>query len=94
VRYSSLLTRAPVAIAATLLVSASSGLGAYYASSLGAERSLSIAMAIGLELAKPLSIAAAFEALRSWRLAEGVGLASAQPRRRRLRIELDGHHAQ
>ena len=59
---------------------ASGGFGAYYAGSLGAEHSLllaglSVAMALGLELAKPFSIAAAFDALRTWRLAEGTALA-------------------
>lgn len=74
------LGRAAVIAAAALLVSASAGFGAYYAGSLGAEHGpllagLSIAMALGLELAKPFSIAATFDALRGWRLMEGAALA-------------------
>lgn len=73
------LSRAAVIAAAALLVSASAGFGAYYAGSLGAEHgaflaALSVAMALGLELAKPFGVAAAFEALRVCRLAEGAAL--------------------
>jgi hypothetical protein len=67
-------------LAASALIIASAGFGAYYAGSLGAEQGtllaiLSIAMAIGLELAKPFSIAAAFEAFRSSRYGEGFAVA-------------------
>lgn len=66
--------------AAASLIVASAGFGAYYAGSLGAEQGpliavLSIAMAIGLELAKPFSVAAAFEAFRSSRLGQGFAVA-------------------
>ena len=64
-------------LAASALIIASGGFGAYYAGSLGAEQGtllavLSIAMAIGLELAKPFSVAAAF---RSSRICQGVAVA-------------------
>jgi hypothetical protein len=67
-------------LAASALIVASAGFGAHYAGSLGAEQGpllavLSIAMAMGLEVAKPLSIAAAFEAFRSSRIWEGVAVA-------------------
>jgi hypothetical protein len=67
-------------LAAASLITASAGFGAYYAGSLGAEQGpllavLSIAMAIGLELAKPFSVAAAFEGFRSSRICQGVAVA-------------------
>ena len=67
-------------LAALALIIASAGFGAYYAGSLGAEQGpllaiLSVAMAIGLELAKPFSISAAFEAFRSSRICQGVAVA-------------------
>jgi hypothetical protein len=67
-------------LAASALIVASAGFGAYYAGSLGAEQGtllaiLSIGMGIGLELAKPFSIAAAFEAFRSSRYGEGFAVA-------------------
>jgi hypothetical protein len=67
-------------LAASALIIASAGFGANYAGSLGAEQGpllavLSIAMAIGLEVAKPFSIAAAFESFRSSRICEGVAVA-------------------
>ena len=67
-------------LAASALIIASAGFGAYYAGSLGAEQGpllavLSIAMAIGLELAKPFSVAAAFDAFRSSRICQGVAVA-------------------
>jgi hypothetical protein len=66
--------------AASALIIASAGFGAYYAGSLGAEQGtllaiLSVAMAIGLELAKPFSVAAAFEAFRSSRICQGFAVA-------------------
>ena len=67
-------------LAAASLVVASVGFGAYYAGGLGAEQGtllavLSIAMALGLELAKPFSIAAAFDAFRCLRFVQGVAVA-------------------
>ena len=67
-------------LAASALIIASAGFGAYYAGSLGAEQGpllavLSIAMAIGLEVAKPFSIAMAFEACRSSHICQGVAVA-------------------
>jgi hypothetical protein len=67
-------------LAASALIIASAGFGAYYAGSLGAEQGpllaiLSVAMAIGLELAKPFSVAAAFDAFRSSRICQGVAVA-------------------
>ena len=67
-------------LAASALIIASASFGAYYAGALGAEQGtllaiLSIAMAIGLELAKPFSIAAAFDAFRSSRISQGVAVA-------------------
>ena len=67
-------------LAALALIIASAGFGAYYAGSLGAEQgpllaALSIAMAIGLEVAKPFSIAAACDAFRSSRICQGVAVA-------------------
>lgn len=66
-------------LAAASLITASAGLGAYYAWTSGAHHGpvlalLLVLMAIGLELAKPFSIAAAFEAFRSWRLVQGAAL--------------------
>ena len=67
-------------LAASALITASAGFGAFYAGTLGAEQgtllaALSIAMAIGLELSKPFSIAAAFEAFRSSRFGQGFAVA-------------------
>jgi hypothetical protein len=69
-----------VKLAAASLVVASAGFGAYYAGGLGAEQGtllavLSVAMALGLELAKPFGIAAAFDAFRNYRIAQGIAVA-------------------
>ena len=74
------LATALAKLAASALILASAGFGAHYAGSLGAEQGpllavLSIAMAIGLEVAKPFSVAAAFESFRSSRICEGVAVA-------------------
>lgn len=73
-------SRALAITSATLLICTSAGLGAYYAGSLGSEHSLllvglGISMALGLELAKPFSIAAAFDALRSSHFGQGLAVA-------------------
>jgi len=74
--YFTLLATVP----AIMLVTASAGLGALYAWQTGSEHglalgALSVLMALGLEIAKPLAIASIFEALRTWRI--GVALAMA-----------------
>lgn len=66
-------------IAAASLITASAGLGACYAWTSGVHHGpvlalLLVLMAMGLELAKPFSIAAAFDAFRSWRLVQGAAL--------------------
>lgn len=67
-------------IAASALICASAGLGCYWAWSSGAHQgpvlaSLFVLCALGLELAKPISIFAAFDACRSWRPIQGAALA-------------------
>lgn len=67
-------------LAASALIIASAGFGGYYAGSLGLEQGallaiLSVAMAIGLELAKPFSIAAAFDAYRLSRFGQAFAVA-------------------
>lgn len=64
-------------ISAVGLVLASAGLGAIYAFNTGSQHGIGLAalmviMAIALELAKPLSLAAAFTAFRSWSVARGL----------------------
>lgn len=76
---SSLSTLLIPKLAAASLITASAGLGAYYAWTSGAHHGpvlamLLVLMAIGLELAKPFSIAAAFDAFRSWRFVQGAAL--------------------
>lgn len=66
-------------IGAAALILASAGFGAYYAWSTGSHHgpllaSLMVMMAIGLELAKPISLAAAFESFRSWSIFRGLAL--------------------
>lgn len=75
-----LSTRAVAIASATLLIGASAGFGAFYAGALGAEHGpvlalLGICMAIGLELAKPFSFAAAFDAWHNLRIAQGLAVA-------------------
>lgn len=72
--------RAIAQISAACLVIASTGLGGYYAWTIGYSHGallagLFVAFAVGLELAKPLAVATAFAAFRSWALARGVVLA-------------------
>jgi hypothetical protein len=67
-------------LAASALIISSVGFGAYYAGSLGGEQGsllgiLSVAMAIGLELAKPFGVAAAYDAFRCLRFVQGVAVA-------------------
>jgi hypothetical protein len=66
-------------LSAASLVIASAGLGAYYSWNVGNEHgallgSLFVLFAVGLELAKPLSIVAAFKAVGSWQLVRGGAL--------------------
>lgn len=65
--------------AAAALVCASGGFSALYAwrsnsAHSHALASLAVAMALGLELAKPLAVHALFGALRGWRLGQALGL--------------------
>ena len=74
-------TRAIAQISAVGLVVASAGFGAVYAWSTGSHHGVALAclmvlMAVALELAKPLSVAAAFAAFRSWSVVRGAALAS------------------
>ncbi len=66
--------------AAISLVTASAGLGAYYAWSVAYSHgaclaALFVLFAVGLELAKPLAVAAAFASFRHWAVARGAALA-------------------
>lgn len=66
-------------LAATSLVTASAGLGSYYAWSAGSQHGwllggLFVMFAVGLEFAKPLAVSAAFTALRSWYVFRGAAL--------------------
>ena len=72
--------RAIAQISAVGLVVASAGFGAVYAWTTGSQHGLALAclmvvMAVALELAKPLSVAAAFSAFRSWSVFRGAALA-------------------
>lgn len=67
-------------LSAASLVTASAGLGAYYAWNVGSQDSailgaMFVLFAIGLEISKPLSVVTAFKALSSWQLARGSLLA-------------------
>lgn len=71
--------RTLAAIAACLLVLSSAGFGCTFAWQTGAAQgpvlaSLSIIMALGLELTKPLAVAGAFNAFRRLALIRGLGL--------------------
>jgi hypothetical protein len=64
-----------------LLVTASAGFGCVFAWTQGAQHgplmgALSVAMAAGLELAKPLAVAGAFAAAREWQPGKALALAS------------------
>lgn len=78
---SSILSTATFAkLSAASLITASAGLGAYYAWTSGVHHGpvlacLLVLMALGLEGAKPVSIAAAFDAWRSLRVVQGAALA-------------------
>ena len=72
--------RAIAQISAVGLVVASAGFGAVYAWTTGSQHGLALAclmvvMAVALELAKPLSVAATFSAFHSWAIFRGVALA-------------------
>src|ERR1700736_6797364 len=72
-------TRLLVATAATLLVIASGGFGMLFAWQLGSKHdavlgSLSVAMALGLDLSKPFAISSAFASLRQWRIITAAAL--------------------
>lgn len=74
------LHTAIASIAATGLILSSAGFGAVYAWASGAEHgsllaSLMVMMAVALELAKPLAVASAFSAFRSWAVVRGAALA-------------------
>lgn len=74
------LTSTLAKIAAASLVTASAGLGAYYAWTTGSEHgpilgALFVLFAVGLEIAKPLSVVAAFKSLGSLQLVRGGVLA-------------------
>lgn len=67
-------------ISAVGLVLASAGLGAVYAWTTGSQHgaglaALMVLMAVALEVAKPLSLATAFAAFRSWAIVRGAALA-------------------
>lgn len=67
-------------LSAASLVAASAGLGAVYAFQTGSEHgailgALFVVMAVGLELAKPLAVTAAFTSFRSWAVVRGAALA-------------------
>ncbi len=66
-------------LAASLLVIASTGFGAYFAWSLNATHAgpiayFAVAMAIGLEVAKPVAVHGLFRALGSWRFGQAAAL--------------------
>lgn len=78
----SLITRLLVITAAVLLVTASAGFGALFAWRVGSRHDvilglLSVAMAVGLEVSKPFTIAGAFAAVRRLQLATAAALALA-----------------
>src|SRR5262245_14091140 len=73
------ITSTIAAISASALVIASAGFGAMYAWAAGlpygpALASLSVLMAVALEVAKPLSVAGVFAAFRSWAVVRGLAL--------------------
>jgi hypothetical protein len=72
--------RSTAQISAASLVLASTGLGAYYTWNVGAHHGVILAalfvlFATGLELSKPLAVAAAFAAFRSFSIGRGAALA-------------------
>ena len=71
--------RAIAALCAAGLVLASTGFGAIYAWTTGSQYGLmlgadAVLMAVALEGAKPLAVAGAFAAFRSWAIVRGSGL--------------------
>jgi hypothetical protein len=81
--HSTRTARLLVSLAAVLLVVASAGFGMLFAWNVGSPHdnellgALSVAMALGLELSKPFSIAGAFSSLREWRVITAASLAIA-----------------
>ena len=79
--HSTRTTRLLVSLAAVLLVVASAGFGMLFAWNVGSQHdnellgALSVAMALGLELSKPFSIASAFTQLRQCRIVTAAALA-------------------
>jgi hypothetical protein len=72
-------TRLLVSTAAGLLVIASAGFGMLFAWQVGSKHdavlgTLSVAMALGLELSKPFAISSAFASLRQWRIITAAAL--------------------
>ena len=77
--HASATTRLLVSLAAVLLVVASAGFGCYFAWHVGGQHDdvlggLSVAMALGLELAKPFSIASAFTQFRQFHIITAAAL--------------------
>jgi hypothetical protein len=78
--HSNTTTRLLVSAAAALLVIASAGFGMLFAWQVGSKHdavlgALSVAMALGLEISKPLAISCAFVSLRQWRIITAAALA-------------------
>jgi hypothetical protein len=72
--------RAVVILAASLLMLASAGFGCQFAYTQGVHHGpalagFAVAMAVGLELAKPFAIEATFACFRRWALARGLAMA-------------------
>src|SRR6202795_2345333 len=68
-----------VSLASALLVIASAGFGMLFAWQVGSKHdavlgSLSVAMALGLEISKPFAISGAFASLRQWRVITAASL--------------------
>src|SRR5262249_20349674 len=71
--------RAVVLVAASLLMLASAGFGCHFAYTQGAHHGpalagFAVAMALGLELAKPFAIEGAFASIGDWAFGRGVAL--------------------
>lgn len=79
--HNSRAARGVATTSAFLLVLASAGFGALFAWTTGSKHgpllgALSVAMALGLEGAKPFAVAGAFNAFGRWQLGQGLALAS------------------
>lgn len=78
--YNAPLARGLAALSAILLVIASGGFGCYFAWTQGQHHGVllgafAVAMALGLELAKPLAVSGIFTSFREWRVAQAIALA-------------------